>query len=269
MPPLNIRAAWFLSGNNVYPCKDAYRRWLVCNLRTELDKPEERAGLSDLRDMIRNDRGVIVRDALTILRAHAIAGRPEPEWSGFGSFEDWSLVVRGAVWYATGRDCLTTQRQAAAEMPERAEKMALLEGLWELEKARFGRAGMTSDEIVREAESFPDRYPTLNAALKSRGRAGKLADSRQLGNILRGMINTPIGGLKLLKYPILKHQAVAWIVQRYERPEGESGSLGESGHGTPEQDSNSNSDTTMYAGKCDAHEGPWEPTPLDSRTPLR
>ena len=39
---LLLLTCWFLSGNNVSPRKDAYRRWLVCNLKTDLEHPEER-----------------------------------------------------------------------------------------------------------------------------------------------------------------------------------------------------------------------------------
>ena len=31
---LDLRAVWFISGNNISPRKDAFRRWLVCNLTT-------------------------------------------------------------------------------------------------------------------------------------------------------------------------------------------------------------------------------------------
>ena len=104
-PVLPLRPAWFLSGNNLAPASDAYRRWLVCNLVTPLEHPEGRTDLArrDLLLDVIHDRGSIVRDALTILRAHSLAGRPDGGWGRMGSFENWDEVVRGAVWYATAR----------------------------------------------------------------------------------------------------------------------------------------------------------------------
>lgn len=244
-PPLPLRPAWFLSGNNVYPCKDAYRRWLVCNLKTELERPEERTDIEQkvLRAVILENRGPIVRDVLTILRAHTLAGRPQPDWPGFGSFEDWDLVVRGAVWFATDRDCLTTQRQAAADSPDRADKIALLEGLWELPEAKTGRRGVTSDEAVKLVESKTNEYETLRRALVARGRGGKPATSNQLGYILRSMVGSPIGGFKLLKHPILRHKVVAWVVEHTEDPQGGDGGIRGDDFGTPTRDFDDDSHT--------------------------
>ncbi len=36
-----LRPVWFLSGNNVSPFKDAYRRWLPCRLNTPLESPHD------------------------------------------------------------------------------------------------------------------------------------------------------------------------------------------------------------------------------------
>ena len=40
--PIELRPTWFLTGNNIVPGRDAYRRWLVCNLVSDLASPEER-----------------------------------------------------------------------------------------------------------------------------------------------------------------------------------------------------------------------------------
>ena len=53
-----LRPCWFLSGNNVGPSKDAYRRWLICNLLTLLEAPDERGDIKEgnLRGYIRRHR---------------------------------------------------------------------------------------------------------------------------------------------------------------------------------------------------------------------
>ena len=217
---LIVRLVCFCNGNNIEPVKDAHRRWLVCNLETSFEHPERRSDLLDehgkpLPDFdaqVLDARPEIVRDALTILRSHAQAGWPNGGWAPLGSFGHWDRVVRGAVWFATGRDCTTTQQIAAEESSERIEKLALLEGIRELPGGKFGERGVTCAEAVRFVEGFPDQYHTMRNALLSRGRNGKLADSTQLGNILRGLANNPIGGYKLVKHPILKQKVVAWVV---------------------------------------------------------
>ena len=56
---LELRAVWFLSGNNISPAKDAYRRWLVCHQITQLERPEERDDLvnKDLLNYALEHRG--------------------------------------------------------------------------------------------------------------------------------------------------------------------------------------------------------------------
>ena len=78
-----LRPCWLLSGNNIAPGKDAFRRWLPCNLKTGLEDPHERKCETDLKRHIAEHRPTIVRDALIILKAWHHAGKPQhglPPW---------------------------------------------------------------------------------------------------------------------------------------------------------------------------------------------
>jgi len=221
-PILSLRPAWYLSGNNVVPFKDAYRRWAVCNLVTELEYPERRADIeeTDLRTHILEHRGEIVRDLLTILKAHALVDRPGAGWPPLGSFEEWDWVIRRAVWFATDRDCLATQQKTADESPDRLAKIALLEGWSELPGGRHGQGGITATEACQLVEKNPEKFDGLRAVLASRGRSGKPASSASLGFILRGLKNTPVGGFKL-KENGKRHSAVCWVVEGIRGEDGE------------------------------------------------
>jgi hypothetical protein len=85
------RTCCFLSGNNLSPGPEAYRRWLVCNLITSLERPEERSDfqIADLLEYVQQHRAELLRDALTILRAHFVAGQLYGGWGRLGSFESW------------------------------------------------------------------------------------------------------------------------------------------------------------------------------------
>lgn len=207
-----LRVTWFLSGNNVSPAKDAYRRWLPCNLVTELERPEERSGIEieDLRGHLLEHRGEYVRDALTILKAHALVDRPRGGWAPLGSFEIWDKVIRGAVWYATGRDCCATRRKAADESPDRQDKLALLDGWLELPGVKE-KQGITASAAVKLVTESPNLYPILHNALMAYGRDGKLATSRAIGNKIRGMRGNVIGGKKFVEAGV-DHNAVFWSV---------------------------------------------------------
>jgi hypothetical protein len=194
---LELRCVWFLSGNNVSPGRDAYRRWLPCNLMTELERPEERQDLliPDLLAHVCEHRSELVRAALVILKAHAIAGRPTGDWAPLGSFEEWDRVVRGAVWFATGRDCNVTRRTAADSSPERRNKLALLEAWRELPSGGENGGGVTSETAIRWAFGSPPEHPDLADVFLRFSRDGKTVTARQLGNLIGAIKGQNIGGL--------------------------------------------------------------------------
>jgi hypothetical protein len=195
-----LRPAWHLSGNNISPVRDSGRRWLRCNLKTTLEKPYERDDIEEkhLRDSTLKCRAELLRTALIILKAHALADRPTgttdgKPWAPLGSFEDWDHVVRGAVHFATGNDCLHTQREGEKERPDRLNKAALLEGWLEVDPRGEGK---TIEEVIDAVRDNPTSYPTLRNALLSIGRDGKIPSSEKLRYKLRGMKNTPINRLR-------------------------------------------------------------------------
>jgi hypothetical protein len=206
-----IRPVWTLSGNNVSPTGDADRRWLPVDLVTNEENPHERSDIEhkDLRGYVLEHRAELLRDCHLILKAHALEGRPSGGWGALGSYEEWDLIVRGAVWYATGIDCLTTQRRRAKEMPDRISKTALLEGWKQLDLAGEGK---TVQEALEAVESDPIRYATLKSAFLSLSKDGKLPSVTRIGNKLRAMRKTPISRMRFEKSGETRDGSVVWMV---------------------------------------------------------
>jgi hypothetical protein len=177
---------------------------LPCNLRSDLEHPEERDDLEHpaLLEYVREHRGELLAAALTILRAHALAGRPAAATSRLGSFEHWDEIVRGAVVFATGHDPCETRRTMADEAPERKDQLALLEAWQALPGGGYGKGGVTSKEALSLAyQGFAEApaYEDLRDALAPMERGGKPLTVRTLGMILAGLKDRNIAGLKLVK----------------------------------------------------------------------
>jgi hypothetical protein len=212
-----LRPCWFLSGNNISPTKDAFRRWLPCNLKTDLENPHERmCEVSNLKAYIAEHRSEIMRDAFVILRAWYLAGQPNHGFPPLGSFEEWDRMIRAAVWFATGNDCLYTQRQATEASPDRIKKMALIQA-WK--KLPDQEKGITASQAVKMAKDTYDGkkdglliYPELNSALSELGWKGDVIDSNRLGYVIRGIQNTNYGGFKFVKGESKGQHRVQWCV---------------------------------------------------------
>ena len=94
-----LRMTWYGSGNNVILAADTARR--VCHIRLEspLENPEDRDGFKypDIRKHVRQHRPALLTAALTILRGFIAAKRPDQKLKSWGSFEEWSDLVRAAI----------------------------------------------------------------------------------------------------------------------------------------------------------------------------
>jgi hypothetical protein len=212
--PLNI--IWTLSGNNVMMAGDSERRWIPCNLKTELEEPYERKDLihPDLLGHARDRRAEFVRDALIILKAHADAGHPRPDdWPFLGSFEKWDRIVRAAVWYATDQDCVATQRAARFDKQDRRTKLNVIEGWLEIDPQSRGKTAREALKMLRDTQyKKVDPYPKLRSAFLDWSRDSELPSDRIVGNRLRPMKNKILGRLKFVKAEVERDNLAVWRV---------------------------------------------------------
>jgi hypothetical protein len=144
-----LSSVWFATGNNVQLKGDLFRRTLHVRLESKHEKPEERDDFlrPDLLGWARAERPRLLRAALTILRAHHLAGRPTDGMKNWGSFEAWSRTIRGAIaWLGLPDPYITRERlQEAADGD--AQLLAQLLSAWE---AHCGTEGRTLTQLLRE-----------------------------------------------------------------------------------------------------------------------
>jgi hypothetical protein len=102
-PELPSNALITATGNNLQLEGDMARRALLCQLDPRVERPELRTFDFNPAMLAKESRGRYLVDALTVLRAHWLAGcpgRPSP----LASFEMWSERVRGACVSAWKKD---------------------------------------------------------------------------------------------------------------------------------------------------------------------
>jgi hypothetical protein len=130
-----------ISGNQLESSGDSARRNLRARIDTQEENPEQKHFDFDPRDEVRQHRAQMCIDALTILSAHRIAGAPAQGGRSWGSFEEWTRVVRDPLMWLGFRD-IATSNDEARQSDQNADQLrsilngwqaARLTGQWRLE----------------------------------------------------------------------------------------------------------------------------------------
>lgn len=189
-------ATFFGNGNGLTIVGDLPRRSLRCRLDPKTDRPELRT--FDKPDPVlraMRDRPVYVAAILTILRAFHVAGRPKQQHDPFGSFEDWSALVRDALMWLDQPDPCITMQAIRLQDPKRRNLAAVLHE-W---CAVLGDGDVTAARVVEIAEQrdgadllYPDFREALYVVAGERGAI----NSVKLGNWLRSRRGKTIDRLR-------------------------------------------------------------------------
>lgn len=217
------RAVIFASGNNVSCRGDMLPRVLSPRLETTLNNPETRTDLKypDLRKHVRENRMALVAAGLTILRAYVAAGCPDQGCPRWGGFESWARLIPHAIVWAGGVDPMGARRGLEGDDdPARAQHAALING-WELlcRIHEDGTKGLSAKKAIdflfakKKDTDAPDHLVDLRDAIEQStdARPGMVPSARRLGEILRKLKSTPMGG-RCFKSDTPKSGVAMWRV---------------------------------------------------------
>jgi putative DNA primase/helicase len=176
------------TGNNIVIHGDLTRRTLVAVLDSQREHPEGREFDSDPMQLIRQDRGKYVAAALTILRAHIVAGCPgENGIRPLASFEDWSRIVRGAlVWLGRADPCAEMGR-VSEDDPDRAHQSQLQSALiglgvhGEANAKTLAEIARMRDPLIEDDGDTLMYRQHLTEALEPFTKFGNVVNMRALG----------------------------------------------------------------------------------------
>jgi hypothetical protein len=171
-------------------------------LEPDTERPEIRDdfAIPDIQQWVRDNRDSLLRDALTILRAYWVAGRPDMGLSVKGSFEAWSALIRNTlVWGGMPDPEAATNRLYDDGDVEVDVRRAIFAGLSALDP---DANGMTTPQILESLNQFPDdneaeEITRLRDILKEQTANRELPDSRKLGEILKKHRGGISGRMKL------------------------------------------------------------------------
>lgn len=184
---------WVANGNNLYIADDLTRRALMCRLDPGLERPEERSFAFNPIERAKRQRSLYVTAALTVLKAYIAAGKPDMGLTPFGSFADWSALIRSALVWAGASDPCESRMHIIENDPSTQNLSAFLECL----QQTFGQRTFTSKEVVQEAGR---REGELAAALEEiASEWGDPKNSQKLGFWMKKNMGRLADGRKLVK----------------------------------------------------------------------
>ncbi len=200
------RAMVMASGNNMSCRGDMLPRVLAPRIESPLENPETRQGLRDLRAFALENRAALVIDALTILRAYVVAGRPAQPIAKWGGFDEWvSLVASALVWVGAPDPTGARRGLVDDEDPTRAAEATIISG-WD--KLCGGRPSLSVSGAISalypghkpDPDAPPDGLDDMREAVEhvTRSKSGYAPSARALGDALRRMKSRVISGKKIV-----------------------------------------------------------------------
>lgn len=223
-----IHAMFFGTGNNVEFGGDLRRRTLACRLLSAEERPESRTGFRhpNLVDFLVRNRRQIVSAAATILKAWSVAGRPQSDIEKWGSFSEWSGVVRESIVWTGQVDPFGSRTRMADGMDQDLESHVRM--MKAIEKLDPGREGITAARIMELAQGrtsslgqppiSPDKelFEVIQAFCSRSGKPPRHIDSNSLGWRLRSK-SMNIANEQFLVSIGKKDNSALWTVQPKSR----------------------------------------------------
>lgn len=216
-----LLCTWYATGNNVILSGDTSRRCVHIRIESRDEHPEDRGGFRhpDLLGWIRQRRPELVTAALTILRAHAVAGRPDMGLPPWGSFEGWSRSVREAIVWAGQADPGLTREELRRESDRDASALADLIAGWKEVAAEHG-GQCTVAQMLSELDGPANagKHERLRAGLAELVPTppGKLPSPHRIGKVLAKFKGRVIRGRALVKASHRGMNGIAWRVDSVE-----------------------------------------------------
>lgn len=225
---LPVRAIVFASGNNMRTTEEMGRRLLVSRLEPNVEKPHLRSDFKikgDLEAYVREHRPEIVRAVLTILKAHALAGRPG-DARNLGSYSAWSRLVANAVQWVYGVDPVESVVKAdAGASEESAARSMLVSGLLEINadviEHHAGEIIRKSQELDPEAVEPTPLHPILaEVVAEILAKPTKQTPEAKIGSRLGELRGRIIDGYQFVRRDAKVNAAkrVLWKIESVSKP---------------------------------------------------
>jgi len=217
-------AVVLVTSNNASFSSDTARRTLKLKLAPLAEQPGERQfKIPDILNHVRENRAQYLRAIIKILQYRFIVGESQREASGddvenlpaFGSYEDWSRVVRQAILLAGLPDPVLSRDSVKAADKESENAVTFLHALWTWDRQWLGTSRQLIEAVFEDpCEPNEARLELQHAIQEFAGIDGKrVKDPGKLGTQLSRIEGRVFAGLRV-KYSGRAAGGLIWTVER-------------------------------------------------------
>lgn len=212
---VSLNTTFCATSNNASIVGDLCRRTIPIRLASPLERPEERDDfqIPNLLQHVRTHRPALLADALTILRAFHVAGRPQIPLPSMGSFEEWSDFVRQAVVWCGLQDPWETRIEFTQRSDTAAQTLGEILKYWKL--ANSSARGMTAQEAILAIQADPQMHAGLHSAICDlcSCKPNELPTNKTLGKRLASLRDRVFHGERLVGKPN-RDGTTVWRVEK-------------------------------------------------------
>jgi hypothetical protein len=229
---LEMKTSFFVTGNNVRWVGDISRRIVPVTLAPTEEKPDERDDFKhrNLLEWVNDHHPELLVHAITILRAYILAGKPDQRLTPYGSFEQWSDLVRSALVWLGATDPCEGRKAIRAEADEDVKALRSLLTAWNECCPNGKRSTLKSIvDIVKSEHDKSQRSAPYERIWTVLGEALTLFDPKSSGRIndigvvrlgrrlpINNGASRVIDGLRLRSEMDNHAKTKAWWVQQVE-----------------------------------------------------
>jgi putative DNA primase/helicase len=172
---------WQLTGNSLEFVGDLTTRVLLSVLDPEMERPEERPFKRNLAEYVLENRGELLKAALTVPLAYAAAGSPAVK-AQRSRFTQWDRMVRNPMLWLGCADPLDTQAELRASDPEREGLLAMIDA-WSQE---FDRPATVADAVkAASGTGQSERSQLYDALIGVAGERDGKINAKRLGRYIK------------------------------------------------------------------------------------
>jgi putative DNA primase/helicase len=221
---VDTNALFIFTGNNFSIRGDLASRFLKCRIVPKEEHPEERKFDRNLKVYARENRGILVAAALTIIRAYICAGSPKLALPECRDFDDFTRFVRAPLVWLGAADPYESTRDINENNPE-TEILGGLFSAWYEAIKHFAIENITVKKLINLKALDTDKPEKKMAAENLRqfllenfpNKNGDI-DPLKLGETLSKSKDRTVNGLKAQRHigangkPVLNCNAVQWKI---------------------------------------------------------